>query len=242
MNPFKAPRFRTLRRAALALFFSLPLAAPAAAQVSAETAEAWIRMIVDGNYEGAAAEVSAASAAQLNAQSLQSLWGQVTAQTGALEGMTHAPVDGAPEGAVDFEAAFANGPFAVRVVYDAEGRVAGFAVRPPGFFAPAADVSDDQAGKVAAEFVGLLMEARYEDAAAKAGASVKAQMTAAVLENAWESVLNQTGGLDDLGDRTVTREGSMTIVDYAATFGAGPLTVRVVLDGDLGVVGFTVVP
>ena len=230
-----------LRRAAMALFLSIPLAVPLDGQATEDAARVWFQMIVDGDFDGAAAGVAPSVRAQLNAQSLSGMWSQITAQTGAFESMTHTPVAGAPAEAVDFEATFANGSFAVRVVYDPEDRVAGFEIRPPGFFTPS-EMTEDEAGKAAADFVALLMEARYEDAAMKASESVEAQMTAAVLENAWESVLSQTGGLVELGDSTVTEQGSMRIVDYAAEWDVGPATLRIVVGADGGIMGIQVVP
>lgn len=124
--------------AAFAVLAAAPLAGQTPTPVEADpvledAAIRWMNFLVDGHFDSAGAQVSPQVADRMGAEALEQLWPQVTAQVGDLQDLQ-------PEGQselnglriVTMAGTFGGGVFDVQVVYDAEQRVVGFSVRPPG--------------------------------------------------------------------------------------------------------------
>ena len=128
----------------LALLLALPAASPLAAQSSAPdsvAAEArdvaaidWVRLVVvEGDYEAAAAQAHPAVASQMTASALRSAMAQLGPQLGALDSL-EPQAQRMEQGLhlVILTGGFAAGTFDVLVYMNEEHQVAGFFVRPPG--------------------------------------------------------------------------------------------------------------
>lgn len=129
-----------MRMTLCALVISLVLLPAAALAQDAEEkpsldgkAIAWIQLLQREQFDSAAAQASPSVAAQMTPEVLTNAWTQMGAQLGnmtALEAGTSAEEGGYQ--IVDLKGTFDAGPFTVRVVFDAEGLVAGFFIQPPG--------------------------------------------------------------------------------------------------------------
>jgi hypothetical protein len=128
----------------LALLLAFPAATPLSAQSSAQDSAAaeardaaaieWVRLVVvDGDYEAAAALAHPDVASQMTASVLRSAWAQLGPQLGALASL-EPQAQGMEQGfqLVVLTGDFAAGTFDVLVYMNEQHQVAGFFVRPPG--------------------------------------------------------------------------------------------------------------
>lgn len=136
-----------MRRRSFSLLASL-LALPAGASLSAqdspevsaaadaryEAAIEWVRqVVVEGDYETAAAQADPAVASQMTASVLRDAWVPIGAQVGPLDSL-EPQAQRMEEGfhLVILTGEFAAGTFDVQVYMNDEHQVAGFFIRPPG--------------------------------------------------------------------------------------------------------------
>lgn len=93
----------------------------------------WMNYLQDGHFDSAAADVSPQVIAQMDEEQLTQLWPRITAQVGALQDLQperQSELNGLQ--IVTLAGTFDAGVFDVNVVFDGEGDVMGFSVRPPG--------------------------------------------------------------------------------------------------------------
>ena len=134
------PRFLPL----LALLLAVPAASPLSAQSSAQDSAAagardeaaieWVRLVVvDGDYEAAAAQAHPAVASQMTASALRSAMAQLGPQLGTLDSL-EPQAQRMEQGLhlVVLTGEFGAGTFDVLVFMNEQHQVAGFFVRPPG--------------------------------------------------------------------------------------------------------------
>lgn len=131
---------RTLAFAALLTALALPAAAqtPTPTPTDAdpeleELAIRWMNLLDAGHFDSAAAHVSPQVVAQMGEDQLTTLWPQITVQVGEMQDLLperHSTLNGLH--IVTMAGTFDAGVFDVNVVFDADDRVMGFSVRPPG--------------------------------------------------------------------------------------------------------------
>lgn len=93
----------------------------------------WMNYLQDGHFDSAAAHVSTQVIEQMGAEQLEQLWPRITAQVGAMQDLLperQSELNGMR--IVTMAGTFDAGVFDVNVVFDGEGQVVGFSVRPPG--------------------------------------------------------------------------------------------------------------
>lgn len=122
----------------VAMLAAAPLAAQTPTPVEADPALEdasirWMNYLNDGHFDSAATHVSPTVIEQMGEEQLTQLWPQITAQVGALQDLQperQAELQGMQ--IVTLAGTFDAGVFDVNVVFDGEGDVVGFSVRPPG--------------------------------------------------------------------------------------------------------------
>ena len=117
-----------------ALAVGAPLAAQdAAADARYQAAIEWVRLVVvEGDYEAAAAQAHPMVAAQMTGEVIENAWRQVAVQVGALGSLE--PKEQRMEQGLNLvvlTGEFDAGTFDVQVFMNDEHQVAGFFVRPP---------------------------------------------------------------------------------------------------------------
>ena len=107
----------------------------------------------------------------------------------------------------------------------------------------AQDAAADARYQAAIEWVRLVVvEGDYAAAAAQAHPMVAAQMTGAVIEEAWRPVAAQVGALESLEPKDQRMEQGLNLVILTGEFSAGTFEVLVFMNDEHQVAGFFVRP
>jgi pimeloyl-ACP methyl ester carboxylesterase len=136
MTPYGSFPSAALILAGIAMTFPSPLA-PQEPGVQIDrwnrAAMEWVSFLQNQQFESAGARVDpAVPESAMGPQQLQTIWAQLSAQLGELEGLEAGPVTVHEQyHIVDLPAAFSNQPVVLRVVLTDDLLVSGFFVRPP---------------------------------------------------------------------------------------------------------------
>jgi dienelactone hydrolase len=217
----------------------LPLAAVAVLTLSnanpelEKKARTLVEQLSHGDFKTPQSSFSAQMVKALPEDKLGAAWKQVSDSAGALKsvGAATASSDHGYE-IVTLAASFERAALDVRVVFDAEGKIAGLN------FKPATVAADGSLEPVGRAFVELLKKGDFDGAVKTFDATMTGAMSASKLAEAMKPM----GKLESISGVRVEPVGQFQAALVACRFEKGPFTVKVIYDASKKVSGLWFAP
>lgn len=211
---------------------------PAPAKDPSAIASAFVDQLAKGELQAAAQGFTDQMKQAVSPESLQKAWASMQSQFGAFQRRGSTRTEG-PLTYVFGTAEFERGTQGARVIFDQDGRIAGFFISSTA--APPAAPGQEVSPKMAAAAERLLSQVAKGDFQAALGSfneDMKKALSAEQLAATWKSIEARHGAYKGL---TVTRvEPPLTYVYVTVEFEKGPRDLRVVVDDAGRIAGFTI--